>query len=190
MHYAAQLYALLLFQLFLWAIRRWWLSPGIIWEICIWLITEVSQLFPSSQNPFTGMGNAAAQLWCKFWYHWSIIDWCYRQNNSFWPRAVSADTLWEEEDADLCQEKVWNIFFFSFRVIFRRCKHKHQAEGGEGPGLGEQNDGKFCSEQQGAGPVFQTLPVQTAQRFIRHQWEIQVPPRLFLGVSHQVWSIW
>lgn len=82
--------------------------------ICIWLITEVSQLFPSSPSPSEapsagGESSSTAPVqewWLMYWYCW----W----NHELWPRInygrKCSHTLggrsWE-----LCEEKVWGGFF-------------------------------------------------------------------------------
>lgn len=174
LHYAAELYAFLFFQIFLGAIRRCAYLQDLAGNLHLahhWGI----QVIPILTIPFWGnllqVGNPAAQPQCKPWWDDSWYSW---QNHQLWPvinHGSKCSPLWEEEAVSCARKRCGEDFFF--HLTSRKCKDNQQAEevraqgwpcsASAGPGPGEQNDGKLSdsSEQQGAGPALLSNPART-----------------------------
>lgn len=192
MHYAAELYAFLFFHIFLWAIKRcdYLQDPsGNLHLAHHWGIQVIPILTKSFWGHLLQVGNAAAQLQCKFWYHWSIIYWYYQQNHYYGQGQCVQAHFGRRKLWPVPGEGVGWVFYFS--VTLRKCKYEQQAEGGEGSGLAQGLGSKMMencltaqsSRDQGQ-PLFQMLPTQTAQRFI------SCPSFWKTSMGNSSWKCW
>lgn len=155
--------------------------------ICISVITEVSKLFPCSPYPSEdtlsrwGIQQHTGRTDIK---HTGITG---RIRN--YGQHGYSDTLGEEE-AVICARKSCGVDFF-FQADIQKLQIQAQAEGGEGSGLAQglgstvmENCLTAQSSRDQGQPLFQTLPGQTAQRFI------SFPPLWKTSVGNSSWEHW
>lgn len=186
MHYAAELYAFLFFQIFLWAIRRcdYLQDPsGNLHLSHHWGIQVIPMLTISFWNTLSrwGIQQHTGRTDIK---HTGITGRIRNYGQHGYPETLG------EEEAVICARKSCGVDFF-FQADIQKVQIQAQAEGGEGSGLAQglgstvmENCLTAQSSRDQGQPLFQTLPGQTAQRFI------SFPPLWKTSVGNSSWEHW